>query len=217
MKNKKMLDLKNLLETAEIALQQVQSILAELTGSGESGFDIKQIKNLKKIRNGAEQIIEGVFDGQNMVGPDAKEYAMPANYASKSKLVEGDVMKLTILPDGTFVYKQIGPVTRERYKGKLVYDEKKDEYRVMTEWGKNYKLLTASVTYFKGESGDEAIILVPQGGESVWAAVENIIKEGSEKDDKADDFAGDMNFVNKLNDGKIVADDLELHDELGDI
>ncbi len=217
MKNKRMLDLKNLLETAELALQQAQGIVADLTGSGESNFDINQVKGLKKIHNGAEQIIEGVFDGQNMIGPDAKEYAMPANYASKSKLVEGDVMKLTILPDGTFVYKQIGPVTRERYKGKLVYDDKKDEYRVMTEWGKNYKLLTASVTYFKGESGDEAIILVPQGGQSVWAAVENIIKAGSEQDDKADDFAGDMNFVNKLGEIKLKTDDLGPRDELSEI
>lgn len=217
MKNKKMLDLKNLLQTAELALQQAQGIMADLTGTGDGGFDINQIKGLKKTRNGAEQIIEGVFDGQNMIGPDAKEYAMPANYASKSKLVEGDVMKLTILPDGTFVYKQIGPITRERYKGKLVYDDKKDEYRVMTEWGKNYKLLTASVTYFKGESGDEAIILVPQGGQSVWAAVENIIKAGSEKDDKADDFVGDMNFVNKLNDGKAEVDDLDLHNGLDEL
>src|SRR3989344_3463282 len=59
-------------------------------------------------------IIEGVFDGQNMVGPDGKLYSVPANYASKSKLVEGDLLKLTISPDGSFIYKQIGPVERER-------------------------------------------------------------------------------------------------------
>src|SRR5471030_1604688 len=40
------------------------------------------------------KVIEGIFDGQNMIGPDKKQYPVPANYASKSKLVEGDGLKL---------------------------------------------------------------------------------------------------------------------------
>jgi hypothetical protein len=43
--------------------------------------------------------------------------------------------------------------------------------------GKKWRLLTASVTYFRGVSGDEAVILVPKNGESKWAAVENIVKK----------------------------------------
>ena len=35
----------------------------------------------------------------------------------------------------------------------------------------------ASATYYKGEKGDEVIILVPQTSKSTWAAVENIIKK----------------------------------------
>ena len=42
-----------------------------------------------------------------MIGPKDKIFPVPANYASKSKLVEGDRLKLTILPNGSFVYKQI--------------------------------------------------------------------------------------------------------------
>lgn len=121
------------------------------------------------------RIIEGVFDGQNMVGPDGKQYSVPANYASKSKLVEGDVLKLTITRDGSFIYKQIGPVERQRLIGQLVRDETTGEYRV-TVGNDSYKLLLASITYFKGEVGDEVVILVPQAGEARWAAVENIIK-----------------------------------------
>jgi hypothetical protein len=64
-------------------------------------------------------IIEGVFDGENMIGPDGKQYSVPANYASKSKLIEGDILKLTITPNGTFVYKQIGPIERRRLVGVL--------------------------------------------------------------------------------------------------
>ncbi|MBI5734002.1 MAG: hypothetical protein HY973_03610 [Candidatus Kerfeldbacteria bacterium] len=122
-------------------------------------------------------IIEGVFDGQNMVGPDGKLYSVPANYASKSKLVEGDLLKLTISPDGSFIYKQIGPVERDRIVGVLVKDSESEDFRVMAQ-GRFYKVLLASITYFKSEVGDEVVILVPKGTASTWAAVENVIKKG---------------------------------------
>lgn len=124
------------------------------------------------------RVIEGAFDGQNMVGPDGKQYSVPANYASKSKLVEGDVLKLTITRDGSFIYKQIGPIQRQRLIGQLVRDEGTGEFKVMVD-SRGYKVLLASITYFKGELGDEVVILVPQDGETRWAAVENIIKHGA--------------------------------------
>ena len=43
--------------------------------------------------------------------------------------------------------------------------------------GKEWKVLTASVTYYKGRDGDEIVILVPKIGESKWAAVENIVRK----------------------------------------
>lgn len=125
------------------------------------------------------KIIEGAFDGQNMLGPDGKQYSVPANYASKSKLVEGDVLKLTITRDGSFIYKQIGPIDRQRLIGQLSRDEVSGEYRVLAE-GKSYKVLLASITYFKGEPGDEVVVLVPSVGDTRWAAVENIIKQSEE-------------------------------------
>ena len=68
----------------------------------------------------AGKVIEGVFDGQTMHDADGKVYPVPANYASKSKLVEGDILKLTIADDGSFIYKQIGPVARRQVIGVLV-------------------------------------------------------------------------------------------------
>ena len=113
-----------------------------------------------------------------MVGPDGKLYSVPANYASKSKLVEGDLLKLTISPDGSFIYKQIGPVERDRIVGVLSKDEQTDELQVLAR-GQNFRILLASVTYFKGELGDEIVVLVPKGSPSTWAAVENVIKKYS--------------------------------------
>lgn len=124
--------------------------------------------------------IEGVFDGQHMVGPDGKMYSVPANYASKSKLVEGDIMKLTITADGSFIYKQIGPVKRARITGTLVRDDETGTYRAVAASGRGYRLISASITYYKGELGDTVIILVPADMQSKWAAVENIVKQGEE-------------------------------------
>jgi hypothetical protein len=123
---------------------------------------------------GEGKIIEGVFDGENMIGPDGKQYSVPANYASKSKLVEGDILKLTITSKGTFVYKQISPIERARVIGTL--EKASDGNFYVKANSKKWRVLTASVTYFKGEAGDETVILAPKTGDSKWAAVENIVR-----------------------------------------
>ena len=123
---------------------------------------------------GEGKIIEGVFDGENMIGPDGKQYSVPANYASKSKMVEGDILKLTITAKGTFVYKQISPIERIRVIG--VLDKSPEGNFTVNSEGRKWRVLTASVTYFKGESGDETVVLIPRTGECKWAAVENIVR-----------------------------------------
>ncbi|HTW96591.1 MAG TPA: hypothetical protein VMD74_02955 [Candidatus Methylomirabilis sp.] len=120
------------------------------------------------------RVIEGVFNGENMIGPDGKEYSVPPNYASKSKLVEGDMLKLTITDRGTFVYKQTKPVERKRVIGKLEKDGN-GNYLVNAEH-KRFHVITASITYYKGIPGDKVVILIPVAGDSSWAAVENVIK-----------------------------------------
>jgi len=120
-----------------------------------------------------EKIIEGVFDGEKMIGSDGEEYAIPQNYASKSKLVEGDMMKLTITKHGSFVFKQIGPIERKRLTGEMITGEN-GQWNVLAD-GRTYKILTASATFYKAKSGDQVMIFVPKSGESDWAAVDNII------------------------------------------
>lgn len=176
----KLVIISNLLETIKESQDKITQLLAD-------SFDSKQISNISIGQMTASdhsrdldnkdngRIIEGVFDGENMIGPDGKQYSVPANYASKSKLVEGDILKLTITPKGTFVYKQIGPIERSRVLGDLRQGEN-GSFIVEAE-GKEWKVLTASVTYYKGRDGDEIVILVPKVGESKWAAVENIVRK----------------------------------------
>lgn len=170
-----------MIEAAEKNIQSAKQLLRE---GGLGGVATMPRANAAAYAEKAQtlsvteggKVIEGVFDGQNMIGPDSKQYPVPANYASKSKLVEGDVLKLTIAEDGSFIYKQIGPVERRKLLGSLMVDEKGD-YRVLAE-GKSYKVLLASLTYFKAEEGDEVTIVVPQDIDTEWAAVEHVIKRG---------------------------------------
>lgn len=107
-----------------------------------------------------------------MVGDDGKTYSVPANYASKSKLVEGDRLKLTIASDGTFIYKQIQPVERTNLVGTLT--EEDGQYKVEAG-SQKYQVLLASVTYYKAKPGDRLTITVPHDKKSDWATIENIL------------------------------------------
>jgi len=178
---------KKSLNLAERSLQEAKQIIEGLL----DGQDVVLKTTSKNLRQQAkklsvveeEKIIEGVFDGQNMIGPDERMYPVPANYASKSKLVEGDVLKLTIQEDGTFLFKQIGPIERDKLIG--IVKEDGGEYQVKVN-SKTYKVLLASVTYYKADKGDNVTVIVPKGKESIWAAIENVIKK--KQSDKADDL-----------------------------
>lgn len=172
--------LRQALDNATAQLNQAQQLMASITGEDITSAALRyRTDQLSGTTfEGNAQVLEGVFNGQNMVGADGKIYTVPANYASKSKLVEGDILKLTIRPDGSFIYKQIGPVERKRVIGTLVRDAMTGDFSVLI--GKrSYKVIMASITYYKGEPGDEVVILTPEDGESVWAAVENVIRAGS--------------------------------------
>ena len=118
------------------------------------------------------KIVEGVFDGQNMIDADGNTYPVPANYASKSKLVEGDGMKLTITDEGKFIYKQIAPLERQTLKGVLIQED--GQYKILAE-GKTYRVLLASVTFYRAEVGDQVVILLPKSQEAHWGAVDAVI------------------------------------------
>jgi len=168
--------LRMLLDSAEASLTEARLLLARVTPEEVPTAVTQRAKVEGSITDTPSgKVVEGIFDGQNMVGPDQKQYSVPANYASKSKLVEGDTLKLTITSDGSFVYKQIGPIERKRLVGALARDEVSGEYRVLAG-GRSYRVLIASITYYKGEVGDEVVVLVPKGREARWAAVENVIK-----------------------------------------
>ncbi|MBM3209991.1 hypothetical protein FJZ39_01445 [Candidatus Saccharibacteria bacterium] len=157
--------LKMLISEAETNLAAASELLISILG--DDGHVVTPRSSTEDVSG---KIIEGVFDGQTMIGPDGKNYPIPANYASKSKLVEGDILKLTIADDGSFVYKQIGPVPRKQIIGTLVQH---DGIYYVEANGVEYRILLASVTYFKIAIGDQVTIIVPEDNpDATWAAVE---------------------------------------------
>lgn len=158
--------LKSLITEAETNLAAAKELLMSVLGDDDT--IVTSSHSPREDVSG--KVIEGVFDGQVMVGPDGKNYPVPANYASKSKLVEGDILKLTIADDGGFIYKQIGPVERKQIIGTLTQHD--GAYYVEAS-GREYRILLASVTYFRINIGDQVTIIVPEDDpDATWAAVE---------------------------------------------
>ena len=155
--------LRSLIQEAETSLAAAKELLLSLVGEDPAAANLIKEDQLGKV-------IEGVFDGQNMVGSDGKVYPVPANYASKSKLVQGDILKLTIADDGAFLYKQIGPIPRKQLVGVLIQEN--GHYYVKVG-DKNYRVLLASVIYFKAKPGDQVSVNVPEDDvHAEWAALE---------------------------------------------
>lgn len=155
-----------LIQEAETNLAAAKELLISILG--DDGAVITPRTGANEEVGG--KVIEGIFDGQKMAGPDGKEYPVPANYASKSKLVEGDLLKLTIADDGSFIYKQIDPIPRTQVIGTMVQHD--GAYYVEAN-GREYRILLASVTYFRINVGDQVTIIIPTDNpDATWAAVE---------------------------------------------
>lgn len=158
--------LRSLIQEAEMSLAAAKELLISILGDGETIAAPRDTV----VSNLEGKVIEGVFDGQIMIDQEGKNYPVPANYASKSKLVEGDIMKLTITKDGKFLYKQIGPVERKTVIGTLTHHD--DKYFVEVS-GREYEVLYASVTYFRLREGAQVAVIIPANNENAnWAAVE---------------------------------------------
>lgn len=162
-----------LVDSALNSLKTARNILAQATGVQDVSrekFTLQAPSGTSRATSG--RVLEGVFDGQNMMDSTGKTYPVPANYASKSKLVEGDVMKLTITEEGKFIYKQIGPVERRTVLGVLIQED--GQYKVLAE-GKTFRVLLASVTFYRAEVGDQVSVILPKEGEARWAAMEAVV------------------------------------------
>lgn len=161
--------------SAEKSIKNAKKLLKDVMDENNITLDSKidlDTKWLNSYNSDDSKIIEWVFTWHEMFWSDWNKYPVPVNYSSKSKLVQGDKLKLTIESNGKMLYKQILPIEREIKTGLVV--KEKEKYQVIAEW-QTYDLLTAAVTHFKVNIWDRISILVPAWKQATFAAIEAII------------------------------------------
>jgi len=115
--------------------------------------------------------IIGKFDGTYLVTDDGKKFQVPENYASKSKLVFGDTLKMIEDASGS-TFKQIERVKRTVLTGMLA---KKDGKFVAITADGSHLLIPAAVSFHKGQEGDEIKVIVPEDARNCSFATLDVI------------------------------------------
>ena len=111
--------------------------------------------------------IEGIFDGLNMRGDDNHLYKVQSNYASKSKLLEGDRLILRIYTNGDMIYKVLELAIPIKFIAKF------EDGKLWNKENQSFLVNPSVVTYFHLKNGDEVIALTSKNGR--WATVESAI------------------------------------------
>ena len=162
--------LRDLVQSAENSIRSARKILDTLMW--ESPREEFDTTGLNSYQSGDDKIVEWVFTGDSMLGPDGSVYPVPQNYSSKSLLVQGSRLKATIESHGGIKYKIIEEIPFETSIG--IITKNGDKYEVTTDT-KTYKVLMAAITFHKCSVGDTVSIRTPKGKDATYAVIESII------------------------------------------
>jgi hypothetical protein len=179
--NKKLDTILSLLEMCESNLKSAKALLSQYLVP-ETSYKNPSFNPAPAQEEGSE-VMDGYFDGENMVGDNGQIYAIPQNYASKSQLVVGDRMKWTLVKDPIGngykeMYKLTQPVLREKVIGRFIIDG--NTYAVIVD---NYttpiKILKASATFAMKnmglQIGGEVAMYIPKTGNPAWGAFISVV------------------------------------------
>ena len=176
MENKKtIVAIRDFIISAEKSIKNAKKLLKDVLEENNISLDTEinlDTSWLNSYSSDDSKIIEWVFTWEEMLGSDWNKYPVPANYSSKSKLVQWDKLKLTIAPNGKMLYKQIAPIERSFVTWLVV--KEKDKYQVVAE-GQTYDLLTAAVTHFKANIWDSITVIIPEWKQATFAAIEAVV------------------------------------------
>ena len=176
MTNKKDLAaIRDFIITAEKSIKSAKKLLKDILEENNMTLDSKASLDTRWLHSYSDEdlkIVEWVFTWEEMLWADWNKYPVPANYASKSKLVQWDKLKVTINPTGKMLYKQIAPIDREFITWLVV--KEKDKFQVVANW-KTYDLLTAAVTHFKANIWDNVTVIIPKWKDATFAAIDLVL------------------------------------------
>ena len=162
------------LSAAISSINLAKNLLKDIEGSSESRIDTREIEG-----------IVGIFDGKSLVTIDGVRLDVPVNYASKSKIVFGDTLKM-IEDNDRKVFKQIERVKRLTKIG--ILSKQGDEMVVVTGDG-TYKILQVAVEFYNLKDGGQVQVLVPEDNihapfATIDKNLENMEDEHIKKTDK---------------------------------
>ena len=183
---KKIQTVLNMVEVAENNLKNIRQILTGLLEeNGQKAIYSNFSTKKSQDENLATEVIEGNFDGENMMGDNGQVYIVPQNYASKSQLIIGDRMKW-ILTSEREIFKLIAPVERERVNGTFSIDG--ENYAILVDGLTSpVRVLKASATFaIKNQGlsvGDEVTVLIPKDSTPTWGALVSVVKKNTESFD----------------------------------
>ncbi len=165
--------LRDLIHSAQGSIYSAKKILATLLGE-ESSWEWIEFDTgwLMTYNSWDLQIVEWVFTGEGMLGPDWNTYPVPQNYASKSLLVQGSRLKAIIEWNGRIKYKIIEEIPFDTQIG--IVTKNGEKYQVVTDV-KSYNVLMAAITFHKCNVGDTVSIRIPEWKDATYAVIEAII------------------------------------------
>jgi hypothetical protein len=218
---KKIQTIFSLIEIAESNLKNAKTLLAQmLEDHGDkitSSINLNSPVRTSKEEDVAREVVEGYFDGENMIGDNGRTYIVPQNYASKTQLVVGDRMKW-ILTTNREVFKLIQPVERQKVEGEFCNNDE-NFYVKVDGIDHPIRILKASATFaMKTQSlktGDIVSVLIPLDTKAHWGAFLSIVRNKHEHEEYLKNKTSDVNNQDEiLNSHKIEVNiEKELEDE----
>jgi len=171
---KKFDSIKKLLRSAQFQLEHVSNVI-EMMEHEE-----------KKAYYQSVPGTEGTFDGQYLIASDGRKTEVPGNYAAKSRLVCGDVLKV-FADNGKQVFKQIDKVERKKIDGVLT--KKEGKWCILADTG-SYKILDVAAEFNQAELNDKVSAFIPASNlNASFAALDRVFKEGVSKVIVVKDYA----------------------------
>lgn len=164
--------LRDLIHSAQNSINSAKKILNSMLWEEESDDSYIDAMDGSSYSSWDLKIVEWVFTGESMLGPDGNTYPVPQNYASKSLLVQWSKLKAIIEPSGKIKYKIIGEIPFETKVGIITRNWEK--YQINTE-ERSYNVLMAAITFHKCEVGDTVSIRIPEGKNATYAVIEAIL------------------------------------------
>lgn len=186
MSPKRISNILSILEIAENNIKSAKSMLYQMVedkGWKEAVATSKQKTVVNSDEAGALEVVEGYFDGENVLGDNGQLYPVPQNYASKTQLVIGDRMKRILTKDRE-LFKLIKPAERETITGQFAIEG--DDFYVLADgYPDPIRILKASATFaIKNlglEAGDDVVVVIPKDHTPSWGAFSSVVKSDKNK------------------------------------